>query len=427
LVSIYQSLTAPSPATTGMIRTELVNQYSQKKAEYMRTHEGGKKRTLESEINELKTQIRLITNGSTQAPVGFDWAVEFAEVFADGGFDIQVANPPYVRQELIKDLKPTLQKVYPSVYTGTSDLYCFFYARALQLLKPGGMLAFISPNKWFRAKYGEKLRKHIADNCHVHSITDFGELPVFKTAATFPMIFIAQNANMGNQSTLFTQVKSLEFPYPNVLEIIRHKGHSLPTYALNGSNWTLTNTSSANRLKKMEEAGIPLGEYVEGKIYYGVKTGFNTAFIINSAKRAELIAQQPQCVDIIKPLAIGDDIRKWRIKDQDRWLIFTRRGIDIDAYPVIKTHLKQWQTDLTPKTDNRQLKGRKPGIYKWYEIQDNVAYFDEFDKPKIIYPVIAKESRFAFDTKSTFTNDKAFIIPITDYYLLGILNSSSVW
>ncbi|MBD2565419.1 MULTISPECIES: Eco57I restriction-modification methylase domain-containing protein [Nostoc] len=426
-IEVGDSLIAPSPANTGMIRSELISQYSQSKADYMRTHEGVKKWKLEEEINELKTQIRLITNGSSKAPEGFDWAVEFAEVFADGGFDIQVANPPYVRQELIKDLKPTLQKIYPATYNGTSDLYCFFYARALQLLKVGGMLAFISPNKWFRAKYGDKLKKYIADTCQVKSITDFGELPVFKSAATFPMIFIAQKGKIANQSTLFTQVKSLEFPYPNVLAIIRDKGETLPNNALNGSSWILSDTSSANRIKKMEEAGIPLSEYVKGKIYYGVKTGFNQAFVIDGLKRAELIAQDPKSAEIIKPLAVGDDIRKWRINCQDKWLIFTRRGIDINAYPVIKAHLAQWQKELTPKINSQQSTGRKAGRYRWYEIQDDVAYYQEFDNPKIIYPVIAKESRFAFDTKSTFTNDKAFIIPIADYYLLGILNSSAVW
>ncbi len=396
----------------------------------MRTHEGGKKQNLEREINELKTQIRLITNGSTKAPKGFDWAVELAEVFADGGFDIQVANPPYVRQELIKDLKPTLQKVYPTTYNGTSDLYCFFYARALQLLKVGGMLAFISPNKWFRAKYGEKLRKYIADTCRVHSITDFGELPVFKSAATFPMIFVCQNGE-ANKSTIFTQVKSLQAPYPDVLAIIRDKGETLPNNALNGSSWTLTDTSSANRLKKMEESGITLGEYVNGQIYYGVKTGFNKAFVIDGAKRAELIAQDSKSTEIIKPLAIGDDVRKWCINYKDKWLIFTRRGINIDAYPAIKTYLAQWRTELEPKPRNwsnsSKWEGRKSGSYKWYEIQDEVAYYAAFDKPKIVYPVIAKESRFALDTKGAFTNDKAFIITVPDLYLLGVLNSSSIW
>ncbi|MFN6559859.1 MAG: Eco57I restriction-modification methylase domain-containing protein [Nostoc sp. ChiSLP01] len=215
-IEMGDSLIAPSPANTGVIRHEFISQYRQKKAEYMRTHKGGEKQTLEQEINDLKTQIALITHGSTQI-AGFDWAVEFAEVFADGGFDIQLANPPYVRQELIKHLKPTLQKIYPAVYTGTADLYCFFYARALQLLKPGGMLAFISSNKWFRAKYGEKLRKHIADTSQVHSITDFGDLPVFKSAAVLVMVFISQNGKNTTYSTNFIQVTSLKPPYPNVL------------------------------------------------------------------------------------------------------------------------------------------------------------------------------------------------------------------
>ncbi len=425
-LEVGDSLIAPSPTTTGVIRSALIEKYRQKKAKYMRTHIGGEKRTLEDEINGLKTQIRLITNGSTQVPEGFDWAVEFAEVFTDGGFDILLANPPYVRQELIKHLKPILQKVYPATYNGTSDLYCFFYARALQLLKIGGMLAFISPNKWFRSKYGEKLRKHIADTCQVHSITDFGELPVFKSAATFPMIFIGQKGKI-NQPTLFTQVKSLESPYPDILAIIRDKGETLANNALNGSKWTLTDTNNANRLKKMEESGIPLGEYVNGQIYYGVKTGFNKAFVIDAAKRAELIAQDPKSAEIIKPLVVGDDVRKWKIKPKDKWLIFTRRGIDINAYPAIKSHLAQWKQELTPKTNSQQSIGRKPGRYKWYEIQDEVAYYSKFEQPKIIFPVIAKESRFTFDEKGSFTNDKAFIIPVPEFYLLGILNSSSIW
>ncbi|MGB6294730.1 MAG: hypothetical protein WBF90_00940 [Rivularia sp. (in: cyanobacteria)] len=120
-IEIGDSLIAPSPATTGMIRTEIVKNYHQKKAEYMRTHEGGKKKKLEGEINQLKVQIALVTHGSTKVD-GFDWAVEFAEVFADGGFEIVLANPPYVRQELIKDLKPTLKKIYPEVYTGEDVL-----------------------------------------------------------------------------------------------------------------------------------------------------------------------------------------------------------------------------------------------------------------------------------------------------------------
>lgn len=415
-IEVGDSLIAPSPTGTGAIRDEFISQYRQAKARYLRAHQGGEKKKLEEEISGLKTQISLMTHGSSKVS-GFDWAVEFAEVFADGGFDVVVANPPYVRQELIKHLKPTLQKVYPAVYTGTADLYCYFYARALELLCPNGMLAFISSNKWFRANYGENLRKHITETCQVHSITDFGSLPVFQSASTFPMIFTAHKGNTSNGSIVFTEVKSLEPPYPDELTIIREKGQILPPNALNGSNWMLTNTTYVNRMQKMEASSIPLSEYIKGKIYYGIKTGFNKAFFIDDTKRAELIAQDSKSAEIIKPLAVGKDIRQWCIEPKKHWLIVTYIGINIKRYPAIFKHLKQWQSELEKRYD----KGNH-----WWELRA-CKYYDLFDKPKIVYPVIAKEPRFTFDTVGTFTNDKAFIVPTSDLYFLGILNSSSLW
>jgi len=342
-------------------------------------------------------------------------------------FDLLPANPPYVRQELIKDLKPTLKQVYPGVYTGTSDLYCFFYARALQLLKTGGMLAFISSNKWFRAKYGEKLREHIADTCQVSSITDFGDLPVFESATAYPMIFLAQKQANMKEDTQFTQVQSLESPYPDIKTVIREQGIILPNNSLNGKNWLLSDSHTASLINKMAAAGIPLGEYVNEKIYWGIKTGFNQAFVIDGAKRAELIAKDAKSAEIIKPLAVGKDIRKWNIDFKDRWLIFTRRGININDYPAIKEYLKQWQLDLMPKSSSKESRGRKPGSYQWYEIQDNVAYYAEFEKPKIVYQEIATYQAFAFDINQYFLNNKVFMISLDDKYLLGLLNSSFVW
>nr|WP_200892364.1 Eco57I restriction-modification methylase domain-containing protein [Aliterella atlantica] len=425
-IEMGDSLIAPNPRRVSSIQDICIQQYRDAKARYMKAHLGGEKKALQEEVIRLKTEIALLTHGSSKVS-GFDWAVEFAKVFADGGFDVVVANPPYVRQELIKHLKPTLQKVYPDVYTGTADLYCYFYARALELLRPNGMLTFISPNKWFRAKYGSKLRQYIAETSQVHSITDFGELPVFKSAATFPMIFIAQNGKTVSKSTIFTQVKSLKSPYPNVLSVIRERGQSLPHTAISGSNWLLTDTTSANKLKKMEAAGIPLVEYVNGQIYYGVKTGFNKAFVIDEAKRAELIAQDPKSAEIIKPLAVGDDIRKWRINYQNKWLILTKHGININAYPAIKAHLSCWQARLTPKETGKESQGRARGDYKWYELQASPGDTHRFERTKIMYPVIAKQSRFTLDTKGLVPNDKAFIIPVNDLYLLGVLNSTPTW
>lgn len=242
------SLIAPDPSggmQLDMIREHQISELSGLKDEYLRSHHERKK-TLRREIKALRSEIAAYVhrNGAVS---GFDWQVEFAEIFAGtngGGFDAVLANPPYVRQELIKEKKPALKGVFPEVYTGTADLYVYFYARALQLLKGGGMLSFTSSNKWFRANYGKNLRKHVADTCHVSSITDFGDLPVFQSATAYPMIFAAQKGrNEIGGPTSFTQVKSLEAPYPDVDALIQTQGSPLPEGSITGPDWSLTDAA----------------------------------------------------------------------------------------------------------------------------------------------------------------------------------------
>ncbi len=421
-LEVGDSLITPVAVSQLSLRTGSVQEFQRLKSEYLTAHGKEKKAGLEKKIEDIKEQIATFTPGVYKAG-DFDWMVDFAEIMADGGFDIQVANPPYVRQEAIVDMKPTLKKVFPQTYNGTSDLYCYFYARSLQLLKPGGMLAFISSNKWFRSGYGNKLRQYIADNCDIHSITDFGELPVFKSAATFPMIFVSQfkdkNSNSLNQHipTKFTQVETLAAPYPDVKALIQSCGNFLPHNAINGSDWLLTDSNSVDRIKQMESRGIPLGQYVNGEIHYGVKTGFNQAFFIDSQTRNQLISENSASEEIIKPLAVGDDVRKWYLKDKGKWLIVTRIGVDITRYPSVLKHLQKYQPQLEKRCDK--------GNY-WWELRA-CAYYDLFDQPKIIYPIIAKESRFTFDRSGSFINDATFTIPSNDFYLLGVLNSVSAW
>ncbi len=276
-VEAGDSLTAPDPSG-GLeqgFRKALIDEFLSKKGEYLMAH-GSRKVTLRKEIGDLKQTITGWAHGKG-AVDGFDWPVEFAEVFLQDGFDIVLTNPPYVRMELFKEQKPALRRNFPTVHSDRADLYCYFYARALELLRSSGMLCFISSNKWFRANYGAKLRKHVASSCRVQSITDFGELPVFE-AATFPMIFVAQKLSVAAFSdrrlavgtspswpTQFTQVKSLDPPYPDVLALIRQQGEVLPPGAISGAAWTLTGATTTVRLRKMEREGVSLGEYVKGK------------------------------------------------------------------------------------------------------------------------------------------------------------------
>ncbi len=421
-IEVGDSLTAPDPSggsQTDLARGTDIEDLYRLKNEYLRAH-GEEKRRLKARIDEMRRKLSDWLHPGKE-PEGFDWQVEFAEVFAgedgdDGGFEVILANPPYVRQELIKHLKPALKSVFPEVYTGTSDLYVFFYARALQLLGSGGMLAFISSNKWFRANYGAKLRKHVADTTHVTSITDFGDLPVFQSATAYPMIFTAQKDRNTTGATTLTQVKTLAPPYPDVATLVRESGQPLPSDALDGSDWSLTDAATAARLRKMRAAGIPLDEYVKGQIYRGVLTGFNKAFVIDGAKREELISQDPNSAEIIKPFATGKDVRKWAVDYKDKWLIVTPIGINMKRYPAVFKHLKQWQPELEKRYD----KGKH-----WWELRA-CDYYDAFDQPKVIFPDIAKDLRFALDTAQTYSNNTTYFTPTNDLYLLGLLNSSAI-
>lgn len=413
-IEVGDSLLAPDPHGL-QLRNAKVYAFQEMKRDYLKEHDQAKKERKRKAIEELRVEIALWTYGDTKPRAGFDWAVEFAEVFIDGGFHIVLSNPPYVRHERIKDKKTNLKEIYPAVY-GTSDLYCYFYARALQLLRNEGMLAFISSNKWLRTGYGAKLRKLLSDTCSIQSITDFGDLPVFLKTSSYPMIVIAQEKRAIEQAPIYTRVTSLNSPYPHVQTLVKQHGQRLPPYALNGAEWQLFDADSSSQLRKMKAASIPLQEYVKGQIYSGIKTGCNDAFIIDDGKRWELIAQDARSAEIIKPLATGKDIRKWRTDAANQWLVVTPIGVDISRYPAIFAHFKQWQARLEKRGD----KGRY-----WWELR-SCAYYDAYEKPKIVFPDIAPEPRFAFDTKGTYLNNTAYMIPVADFYLLGVLNSSSV-
>ena len=350
----------------------------------------------------------------------FLWKLHFAEVFEEkGGFDVAIANPPYIRMEMRKSMKDALSSQYPDVHAERSDVYCYFYALAVRIIRQSGTLAFISSNKWFRAGYGGKLRKYIADNCNVLRIIDFGELRVFENAATFPMIFLAQKGN-GHlpELPMFVQVKSLEPPYPDILALVTTHGFVLPADAIAGSEWQLADTDTALFVQQMEDGNTPLSEYVKGRIYRGVVTGYNAAFYIDGQKRAELIRSDPNSASVIKPIIIGDDVRKWSIRDRDRWLIYLPHGIDPKRIPAVIQHLRPFRARLEGRSTEQE----------WYELQQpQERYLSAFEKPKIVFPDIAKEPRFALDRCRTYLANTAYIIPVDDLYLLGVLNSAPVW
>lgn len=354
----------------------------------------------------------------------FSWKKAFPQVFKQGGFNAVIGNPPYVRQELLTDFKEYFEGHY-RVYHGMADLYSYFFERGIQLLNEKGLFGIIVANKWMRANYGEPLRKWLSEQS-LYQIIDFGDLPVFQSATTYPLILIAGKPNGSNKNFEFVNVKSLEFSdlETHVKNTFTHASKT----ALSAEGWNLASDTEQKLLAKLANAGVPLGEYVKGKIYYGIKTGLNEAFVIDDETRKALIKEDKKSAELIKPFLAGRDVKRYQQPQSDKYLIFTRRGIEIDHYPAIKKHLEQFKRQLQPKPKEFKGKdwpGRKPGSYKWYEIQDSIDYYIEFEKPKITIPAIVKSASYAWDENGIYSNDKTTIIPSTDKYLLAILNSKA--
>ncbi len=366
----------------------------------------------------------------------FHWELEFPEVFFDetqrkdnGGFDAVVGNPPYVRQEGLGDDKTAFKEMYV-VFNGIADLYSYFIERGHTLLHLSGRFGMITANKFMRANYGVALRQFLTTKVRLETLIDFGELRVFGEAATDPLITISSNTTPSS-TVEYVQIKSLDFE--RLDNIVKVSAVKLLESAFKGANWSLAVDAQQAVLDKLKANSITLTEYVNGKVEYGIKTGYNEAFVIDQATRDRMIANDPRCGEIIKPLLLGDDIRRYYFDFKEQYLIFTRRGIDITKYRAIERHLQQYRTQLEPRPSNWNERtegkwpGRKSGPYKWYEIQDNVAYYADFEQPKIIYPDISMSSRFTIDEDAYYVANTIYVIAKNDNYLLALLNSLLIW
>ena len=242
----------------------------------------------------------------------FLYRLHFFEVFRDrGGFDIVIANPPYVRMELIKEQKQALAAAYPAVYDGRADLYVYFYARGLELLRPGGVLAFISSNKFMRARYGAGVRDLLASQSTLRQVIDFGDLPVFEATA-YPCIVLTRKAAPDGHQAQVLGVRDAG-TIARLGEEVPRQSWSLPQAALLRSGWTLERPDVLRLVEKLRSAGRPLGEVVGGRFYRGIVTGLNAAFAIDEATRQRLIAEDARSAEIIKPWLRGRDVKRWRV------------------------------------------------------------------------------------------------------------------
>ncbi len=330
------------------------------------------------------------------------------------GFDIVIGNPPYVQiQKLPEKDKIIYGAAGYRTFSKTADLYCLFFERGGALLSGTGTLCYITSNKFFRSGYGKPLRQLLTGEYSIHRLIDFGELPVFE-AGTDPVI--TQIGKESRSGFLAATIKNAD-DIQNVSRAVTVLARPMGPAELSQDGWSLSGQDAATILEKMRKNGLPLGQYVKGELYYGIKTGFNEAFILDSDTRNALIKADPKSREIIKPLAKGDDIRKWHVRNKGRWIILAKSGMDIKRYPAVFAHLKQWE---------RELKARQDQGEHWWELRSCV-YYNMFCRPKIVFPDIAKELRFALDSSETYVINTTYIIPSKDKFLLAVLNSAPMW
>ena len=389
-------------------------------------------------LTDLSAHIRCgnsVVDDPSVDPKAFDWKPQFPSVFERGGFDAVVGNPPYVRQELLSLVKPYLQGHYRT-YHGVADLYVYFYERGVEILKPGGRLAFVVTNKWMKAGYGEPLRRFFGEKTWVEQVVDFGHAKqFFKDADVFPCFLVVRKPAPEDKPAS-AQVSIIPRDIVRVDQLptlIKDHRTQVALDGLSGDAWSLEPGGVNDLIQKIRLVGVPLNQLIDSKPYRGILTGFNEAFLIDSSTRQVLIGSDPKAHDLIKPFLRGQDIDRWSPDWAGLWMIaikssadyrwpWTDAGEDAEAtfresYPSIYNHFNGFRDSLVRRLD----KGRF-----WWELR-SCAYWKEFDKPKIVYQEIQFHPSFALDTKGRLCNAKVFLLPVEDTYILAVLNSPLMW
>jgi hypothetical protein len=370
----------------------------------------------------------------------FHWELLFPEIFfdadgkrkAESGFDAVVGNPPYVRQEHLRPIKGYLAGRYET-YSGTADIYVYFYEQAMRLLRPGAHVAYITANKWLRAGYGEPMGAFLSSKAETREIVDFGHAPIFKDADTFLAIAVLRNAPRRESETArVTQFPRASLGTVTLNEYTRLRGVSVPVRRFGAAAWSLEDAEIDGLMETIRRAGVPLKDYLGASPYYGIKTGFNEAYFIDTPTKDKLIAADPQCAEIIKPYLREQDIKRWSPEWAGWWVILLKSSENYEwawanaenpesvfatTYPSLYVHMKTHATNLQRREDR--------GRY-WWELR-SCSYYSQFRKPKLVYQVIQFHSAYGYEPTETYINDKGFMLPTDATWLYAALNSPLLW
>ncbi|MBO3099042.1 Eco57I restriction-modification methylase domain-containing protein [Gelidibacter pelagius] len=374
------------------------------------------------QMPEHSEQLQSIIDGMTM-PEAEAFKAEFT-----GGFDVVIGNPPYVRQELFKEIKPYLSTRY-KCYNSTADLYTYFFEKSIkELIKPDGLYSIIVANKWMRANYGKELRVWLR-NKNIIEIIDFKDLPVFADATAYPCIITVGGKNISEK---FTGVEVDTLDFSSLDQYVNDYRKTVNKRFLSDEAWSLADEGVANIVSRLMEKFESLKQFIDGKMYVGLKTGLNDAFIVDQEFYEKLESSSKDYSKIVKPYGVGRDLSRYGKPSINKYIIaipskWTNKEGEFENenqawqwfaanYPILTNHLKPFEKRAKKRSDQ--------GNY-WWELRA-CDYYNEFEKPKIVYPEIATEGRFTIDIENTYFDMTSFIIGSDSEELLGVLNSKLI-
>ena len=307
------------------------------------------------------------------------------------GFDVVIGNPPYVQ---LQGDGGKLAKIYENqnyvAFAKTGDIYCLFYEKGFKLLNTKGLLCFITSNKWMRAGYGEKLRDFFAKNVNPILLVDFAGVKVFDSATVDTNIMLFEKAKNSGKTKSCIATSLTKDGLSNLSDFVQQ--NSSECCFTNNDSWVILSPIEQSIKRKIEAVGVPLKDW-NISINYGIKTGFNDAFIVSGAKRDEILAncktveEREKTAELIRPILRGRDIKRYSYEYADLYLIatFPAKHYDIEKYPAVKDYLLSFgmerleQTGKEHTIKGEKIKARKKTNNKWFETQDSISYWDNKD------------------------------------------------
>jgi len=432
----------------------LINQVSLNKVEYANTtlEKGGFAPTAKEQIHNTERKLKIAGYNQTleklktlkENPLRpfqhFDWKLDFPEVMNElvvgeqRGFDIVIGNPPYLQLQKMGAEADTLQQAGFQTYARTGDVYCLFYERGINILKIGGILSYITSNSWLQTSYGKPLRKFFAVEANPLTLINFEDTQLFETAIVEANILNIQKSKFSEPLNAL-RLDSRFDSGTKIHDALLSKGVAISELSEDG--WAISDPETQALKLKMEANGKKLEDW-DVVINYGIKTGFNKAFVIDGETRDKLIAADPKNEKLIKPTLRGKDLRRYSYSFADRWIIFIPwhfplhddeniSGASVEAertlnkkYPALAAHLNSFKNQLSGRNQS------ETGIrYEWYVLQRWAAsYWRDFEKPKIVWGELSNQAKFTFDDESHYVEATLFLMVGNNLkYLLGILNS----